>query len=293
MRFTAFLDPENYFPIFRRDSPKPKSRDEVVGHILSKEKNESSPKKQETKKSDEVHDAKFLDAERGMNHSEVLNYENKHLGTGEPNYFEALTSFKFLWKLIFVVALLIISILICLNVTLDNSVDSWYYTLYKPDWAPDGITITIIFGFLSLLYVWCWYTVSKAARNSFVDLFFAGFYVLNALWFILLFKYQNLEAGRVIADIIVGYAGLLLLYCAFYLRIGSVSLYLFLMLGWWIVLILYSYQIQDLSKEYSVLGLVTDKKSSLYKKKMKMEIMQGIKITETGEKIEFNPDDQE
>ena len=58
-------------------------------------------------------------------------------------------------------------------------------------------------------------------------------------------------------------------------------------------MILYSYQIQDLSKEYSVLGLVTDKSSSLYKKKMKMELMQGIKITETGEKIEFNPDDQE
>jgi len=285
MRFTAFLDPENYFPIFRREaSPKPKSREEVVSNILYREEAKTPKMAPEVAK---------LEAEKGMSHSEVLNYENKHLGSGEPNYFEALTSFKFLWKLIFVVILLIISILICLNTTLDNSAESWYYKLYKPDWAPDGITITIIFSFLSLLYVWCWYTVSKAARSSYVDLFFIGFYVLNVVWFILLYKYHNLEVARILSCVIVGYAALLLLYCAYFLRIGSVSLYIFLFLGWWILLIVYSYQVQDLSKEFKALGLVTDTKSSLYKKKLKMELMEGIKITASGDRVEFNPDDQE
>jgi len=297
MRFTAFLDPENYFPIFRKEaSPKPKSKDDVVASILAREdkaseKENYSPKSSPSTKN--LKDANFLDKEKNMNHSEVLNYENKHLGNGEPNYFEALTSFKFLWKLLFIVALLLISVLICLNTTLDNSSESWYYKLYKPDWAPDGITITIIFSFLSLLYIWCWYTVSKAANNSFVDLFFIGFYVLNALWFIILYKYHNLETSRILSGVIVGYASLLLLYCVYFLKIGSVSLYIFLMLGWWVTLIVYSYQLQDLTKEYSALGLINDPKSSLYKKKMKMELMEGIKITASGDKIEFNPDDQE
>ena len=57
-------------------------------------------------------------------------------------------------------------------------------------------------------------------------------------------------------------------------------------------MIFYSYGLQDLSKEYKVLGIV-EKGSSLYKKKMKLEAVQGIKITESGEKIEFNPDEQE
>jgi hypothetical protein len=57
-------------------------------------------------------------------------------------------------------------------------------------------------------------------------------------------------------------------------------------------MIVYSYQLQDLSKEYSVLGLAT-KGTSLYKKKMKLEMMSGIKIDENGNKTEFNPDDQE
>jgi tryptophan-rich sensory protein len=294
MRFTAFLDPENYFPIFRKEaSPRPKSKEDVVSNILSREDAKSPQKSSPTRVTTEPKDAQFLDKEKGMNHSEVLNYENKHLGNGEPNYFEALTSFKFLWKLLFVVALLLISIIICLNTTLDNSSESWYYKLYKSDWSPDGITIAIIFSFLSLLYIWCWYVVSKAAHNSFVDLFFIGFYVLNTLWFILLYKYHNLQASRILSSIIIGYAAVMLLYCAYFLKIGSVSLYIFLMLGWWIALTVYSYQLQDLTKEYKALGLINDPKSSLYKRKMKMELMEGIKITASGEKVEFNPDDQE
>lgn len=280
MRFTAFLDPETYFPIFRSFDSESKTK-------------ESSPKKHEIlekenlkTKSSEPEGANF------PSHEKVLKYENSHLGEGEPNYFEALTSVKFLWRLVFVLALLIISILICLNVTLDNSVDSWYYNLYKPDWAPDGITIVIIYSFLSLLYVWCWYTVSKNVKNSFVDLAFIGFYVLFTLWFIMLFKYQNLKAGRIIMDIVTGYVACLFIYSAFFLKIGSVSLYLFLFLIWSIVLIVYSYQLQDLSKEYSVLGLAK-KGTSLYKKKIRLEMVSGIKVDESGNKVEFNPDDQE
>jgi len=257
MNLIAFLDPTNYLTIFKK-------AEDIVKMV--------KPKDSEKK--------------------EVPVEKTDVLSSGEPNYFQTLTSFRFLSKLIFVLALLVISILICLNVTLDNSVDSWYYNLYKPDWAPDGITIVIIFSFLSMLYVWCWYTVSKYTRNTFVDIAFAVFYILNTLWFILLFKYQRLDVGRILMDVITGYAAVLFLYTAFYLKIGSVSLYLFLFLGWSIVMIFYSYKLQDLSKEYKILGIV-DKSSSLYKKKMRLEMVQGIKVNENGERIEFNPDEQE
>lgn len=277
MRFTAFLDPETYFPIFKKEHTytpmKEEKEEKKVSHLEHK-------------------DAKPHEGENFPSHEKVLKYENAHLGEGEPNYFEVLTSVKFLWRLVFILALLIISILICLNVTLDNSVESWYYNLYKPDWAPDGITIVIIYSFLSLLYVWCWYIVATTVKNSFVDLAFIGFYVLFTVWFIVLFKYQNLKGGRIIMDIITGYVALLFIYTAFFLKIGSVSLYLFLFLGWSIAMIVYSYQLQDLSKEYSVLGLAK-KGTSLYKKKVRLELVSGIKVDESGNKVEFNPDDQE
>ena len=49
----------------------------------------------------------------------------------------------------------------------------------------------------------------------------------------------------------------------------------------------------ELDKEYKLLGIVKDKNSSLYKRKMKMEIVQGIKIDESGNKLVFDPLDQE
>ena len=269
MRFTTFLDPEFYFPVLRERNTKVEETKEVKHSEL-----------------------KISKEPKAVSHEKSLKIETENLADGEPNYFEVLTSVKFLWRLVFILAMLIISILICLNVTLDNSVDSWYYNLYKPDWAPDGITIVIIYSFLSLLYVWCWYTVAKVARNTYIDLAFIGFYVLFTLWFIMLFKFQNLKGGRIIMDIVTGYAALLFIYTTFFLKIGSVSLYLFLFLVWSITMIVYSYQLQDLSKEYSVLGLAT-KGTSLYKKKMKLEMMSGIKIDENGNKTEFNPDDQE
>jgi tryptophan-rich sensory protein len=279
MRFTTFLDPEFYFPVLKHPhSPK---REEPIS------KKEDSMTKEHSMMKEHTHEEPKL-----LNHEKVLKMETENLGDGEPNYFEVLTSIKFLWRLVFVLAMLIISVLICLNVTLDNSVESWYYNLYKPDWAPDGITIVIIYSFLSLLYVWCWYTVAKVAKNTYVDLAFIGFYVLFTLWFIIIFKFQNLKGGRIIMDIVTGCAALLFIYTTFFLKIGSVSLYLFLFLVWSITMIVYSYQLQDLSKEYSVLGLAT-KGTSLYKKKMKLEMMSGIKIDENGNKTEFNPDDQE
>ena len=150
MRFTAFLDPESYFPIFKKDSPSKKEKESEYkdspkpkGKVLEKEPST------ETKYSPKKHS----EGENFPSHQKVLAYENSHLGIGEPNYLEALTSGKFLWRLIFVLALLIISVLICLNVTLDNSVESWYYNLYKPDWAPDGITIVIIYTLNSKIYL--------------------------------------------------------------------------------------------------------------------------------------------
>lgn len=223
----------------------------------------------------------------------ILDQETKLLADGEPNYFKALTSNSFIWKLVFVVVLLLISVLICLNVTLDNSVDSWYYNLYKPDWAPDGITIIIIYCFLSALFLWAWYVVSEKQRNWFVDLAFVIFYTLYTLWFILFYKLHNIETGRILIDIITAINALLFLYVLFYVKVGTASVYLFMFLIWSIILIVYSYKVQDLTKEYRILGLAKDINSSLYKKKMRLEIVDGIRVTETGEKIEFNPEEQE
>jgi hypothetical protein len=58
-------------------------------------------------------------------------------------------------------------------------------------------------------------------------------------------------------------------------------------------MIIYSYHLQDLTKDYSILGIVKDTTSTLYRKKIRLEMVNGIKVTETGEKVEFNPDDQE
>ena len=263
MRFSRFLDPEVYVPFF-----------EAGQKVTNSSTNNTS-------------------VSNVSKHKELVKEISENLGEGEPKYFEALTSFTFLWKFIFVIALLVISIVICLNVTLDNGVDSWYYNLYKPDWAPDGITIVIIYSFLSLLYIWCWYSVSKATRSFMVDLFFMGFYIVNTLWFVVLFEYKNIGAARILIDVVVGYGAILLIYSFFYLKIGTVSMYLLLFVGWSILILCYSYKLQDLSTEYGILGVVKDTKSSLYRKKMKLEKVNGIKITETGEKIEFNPDDQE
>lgn len=228
-----------------------------------------------------------------ISREKVLRYKNSQLGEGEPNYYEALTSFNFLSKILFVAALLIISVIICLTTTLDTSIDSWYYNLYKPDWAPDGITIVIIYSFLSILFVWAWYAVSKAVKNAVVDFFFVAFYVMYTLWFIFLFHYHNIAVSRILMNVITGFAGALFLFAYFYCRIGSAGLFLFMFLGWSILFIVYCYKIQDLTKEYKILGMVTNKNSTLYKKKIRMEIVDGIKVNEFGEKIEFNPDEQE
>jgi hypothetical protein len=56
----------------------------------------------------------------------------------------------------------------------------------------------------------------------------------------------------------------------------------------------FSIQSKELTKEFSILGNVAeDMNNSLYRQKLKLELMNGIKITADGQKIEFNPDDQE
>jgi hypothetical protein len=74
MRFSRFLDPETYVPFF-----------EAGQKLMNPEKGGVS-------------------SNEGANHKELLKEETEKLGDGEPNYFEALTSFKFLWKFIFVIA---------------------------------------------------------------------------------------------------------------------------------------------------------------------------------------------
>ena len=74
---------------------------------------------------------------------------------------------------------------------------------------------------------------------------------------------------------------------------SDISLYTFIYTGWLVIVLCYTFGMHDLTKEYALLGIVKDKNSSLYKKKMKLEVVEGVKITDDGRRIEFAADEQE
>jgi hypothetical protein len=63
--------------------------------------------------------------------------------------------------------------------------------------------------------------------------------------------------------------------------------------AWLVVMTFYSFGLHELDKEYKILSTVTDKDSSLYRKKVRLEVVHGIRVNEDGEKIEVDPFDQE
>jgi tryptophan-rich sensory protein len=215
------------------------------------------------------------------------------LAPGETNWFEILTSMSFILRLMLVVGVMVVCALIILNVTLDPKSTSWFNGLHKPDWMPDGITITVIFAFLSFLLAWCWFRMSQVFNPMLTNLLFVVVLALQFSWTLLLYRSENLVAGRYLACFFLGFVALLFLLSLWVFGFSDVSLYLFLYTAWLIIVVCFTFGLSDLSKEYKILGIVKDTKSSLYKKKMKMEVMQGIKVDEHGIKTEFNPLEQE
>jgi tryptophan-rich sensory protein len=219
--------------------------------------------------------------------------EIKKLAPGETNWFQVLTSMGFVARLFIVIAVAIVCSLVILNVTLDPKSTSWFNQLYKPDWMPDGITVTLIFVFLSFLLAWCWYRLSLVTNSFMVNVLFIIILGLQLAWTLTLYKYKNLTAARYLAGFFVGFVGLTFLISLYITGFSDVSLYTLLYTLWLVLVTCYTFGMHELDKEYKLLGIVKDKNSSLYKRKMKMEIVQGIKIDESGNKLVFDPLEQE
>lgn len=223
--------------------------------------------------------------------------ETLELHDGEPNYFRMVTSIRFLFRLILVLTATIVAGVIIINNSVSNDPDTWYNLLYKPDWAPDGIIITAIIGFLAFVFAWIWYTTSlytSGFTGFVIDVLFIITYVFVFLWAYFFFQKNKLETARIFSYFIVGMFGLLFIITAFKMRLFSQSVLILFSLAWWITVMFYSIQSKELTKEFGILGNVAeDMNNSLYRQKLKLELMNGIKITADGQKIEFNPDDQE
>lgn len=223
--------------------------------------------------------------------------ETLTLNEGEPNYFRMVTSVKFLFRLILVLTATIVASVIIIDNSVSNDPDTWYNLLYKPDWAPDGIIITAIVGFLAFVFAWIWYTTSlytSGFAGLVIDVLFIITYVFVFLWAYFFFQKNKIETARIFSYFIVGMFGLLFIITAFKMRLFSQSVLILFSLAWWITIMFYSIQSKELTKEYGILGNVAeDMNNSLYRQKLKLELMNGIKITADGQKIEFNPDDQE
>ena len=226
-----------------------------------------------------------------------LESESAKLAEGEPNYFKMVTNLSFILRLLVIIGLTIASVILVLNATQDSDKDSWFNLLYKPDWAPDGIIITIITSFFAFIYAWIWYSVSlhlSGKYGFFINLLFLGTTLMVFLWAYYFYNQHNLEIARGLSYGIVAGFAILFIITSYFLRLFSPSVLLIFNLAWWLVIMFYSIQSKELTKEFKILGLVKeDMSNSLYRQKLKLEMAYGITITPEGQKIEFNPDDQE
>ena len=222
--------------------------------------------------------------------------EESKLAPGEVNWFKVLTSAKFVIRLAIVLVVVIVCSLIILNVTLDPNSKAWYNTIHKADWMPDGIISVIIFAFVSALLAWVWYRLDDAMTGYWkwiVNICVVVILALQFTWTLMLYKNQNLKAARYLSCFYLGFVSLLFIFSFWYMGFSDISLYTFIYTGWMVIVLCYTFGMHDLTKEYALLGIVKDKSSSLYRKKVKMEVVQGIKITEDGQKVEFVADEQE
>ncbi len=225
-----------------------------------------------------------------------VRYEESQLAPGETNWYKVLTSPNFIIRFAIVLAITIICTLIILNVTLDPNSKSWYNKLHKPDWMPDGVISAVIFAFASLLLAWVWYRLDEMTSgytNWVVNIWIVIILVLQFVWVLMFYKNQNITAGKYLICFYLGFMALLFIFSLYYTRFSDISLYTMLYTGWLVMVLCYTFNVHNLDKEYKLLGLAKDTTSSLYMKKMKLEIVEGVKITEDGQKIEFNAEEQE
>ena len=231
--------------------------------------------------------------ENNLNFEEQKVLEMNKLSPYEPDWFTVLTDSGFIIRLFLVAIVMIYCGIVIINVSMDNNSKSWFNKLHKPDWGPDGIVIVIIFAFLSILLAWIWYRFSKLSHSYIYEAVVLICLALFVLWTVFLFQDHNITVAKYLICGFLGFMVVLMLLSFWKFGFSDVALYTFIYVAWLVVLVFYTFDLHELDKEYKLLSIVTDKSSSLYKKKMKMEIVEGIKITEEGEKIEFDPNDQE
>lgn len=228
--------------------------------------------------------------------SEKVKYEDSKLAPGETNWFKVLTSSSFVIRLSIVLIFVVINSLIILNVTLDPNSNSWYNKLHKPDWMPDSIIIVVLFAFLSILLAWIWYRLNEMTTGYWNYAVNVWMFVILALQFcytLLLYRQQSIKAAKYLVCFYLGFVALLFIFCMWYVGFSDVGLYSFLYVAWLVLVVCYTFNLHELDKEYKMLGLIKNKNSKLYKKKIKMEVVEGIHITEDGQKIEAVPEEQE
>ena len=219
--------------------------------------------------------------------------EKKNLNEGETNWYEVLTSAGFVIRLVIVLLVAIYCTFVILCVTMNENIDSWYYKLYKPDWGPDGVIIAILFAFVSILLAWVWYRFSKVTHHWYYEALIVVILVLQVLWAIFLYQDHNVTVARYLICFYLGLMSILFLLSIWVFGFSDVTLYTFIYVAWLVVMTFYSFGLHELDKEYKILGTVTDKDSSLYRKKVRLEVVHGIRVNEDGEKIEVDPFDQE
>jgi tryptophan-rich sensory protein len=228
--------------------------------------------------------------------SEQVKYEDSKLAPGETNWFKVLTSSSFVIRLAIVLVFIIINSLIILNVTLDPNSQSWYNKLYKPDWMPDSIIIVALFAFLSILLAWVWYRLNEMVSgywNYIVNIWMFVILGLQFCYTLLLYRQQSITASKYLVCFYIGFVSLLFIFCMWYVGFSDVSLYTFIYVAWLVLVVCYTFNLHELDKEYKMLGIVKNTNSKLYKKKITMEVVEGIRVTEDGEKIEAIPEEQE
>jgi len=225
-----------------------------------------------------------------------LKEETKKLAPEETNWYAILTNVSFVWRLVVVLTIMIICGLLILNVGLDSNSKSWYNQLHKADWMPDPITATLLFLFLSILLAWVWFRLNNIVvgmANVYVNLIFPVILILQLLYTLFLYKYQNLDAARYLSGFYLGFMALLFFVSFYYARFSDVALFTFMYTGWMVIVLCYTLQFHNLDKEYKLLGLAKTG-TSLHKKKIKNEVMFGVQYDEkTGEKTEIDVEEQE
>lgn len=225
-----------------------------------------------------------------------LKVNEKNIAINNDNWSNILKDRSFVLRIVLCIIAIIISSLIILNVTLDSKSTAWYNRIYKPDWMPESIPFVIITTFFILLFGWTWYRVSKSVSGYtswIIDFLFLSVLILYVVWSIVLYGNQNIFAGRWLISFLTGAIFVCFLVSFYYTRFSDATLFAFILLGWFILNTCVVFNMHELEKEYKILGLVKDTNSSLYRKKMKLEMVEGIKVDENGNKTEFDPNEQE